>query len=203
MHVVSDLTIGFRDPVLWFVRSLILLYAAFYIFSFLWHAGKKIKAIASIWILTIITCLFSYFSNGAFGLNSMSGIPLFSVGVMAACYSTKFYKAFNVAFIPLIASFLVLSLVFTFHSRFVANLVHSLADYAIIGTLLLIFGKYHAEIKIPSVLAAITFDVYLTHFKVLTVLKYTDLNLSIWLFVVATALVSLSFYLLRSRLLKF
>jgi len=132
----------------------------------------------------------------------MSGIPLFSVGVMSAFYSSKFYKVFNVAFVPLILSFFTLSLVFAFHPRFVANIAHSIADYAVVGTILLIFGKYHPRIKIPAILAAITFDIYLVHFKVLTVIKQSDLGLSVILFVAATAVASIGFYLLRSRLLK-
>lgn len=201
--VVRDLAIGFRDPVLWFIKSLIILYAAFYIFSVWLYKGEVVLAFVTFWILTIATCVVSYFTNGSFGLSSMSGIPLFSVGVISAYYSTRFYKRFNVAFIPLVVSLMLLSLVFTFHPRFVANIVHSIADYAIVGTLILIFSNYQPNFKIPSVLAAITFDIYLVHFKILIVIKETDFDLSLGLFIAATAIASVGSYLLRSRLLKF
>lgn len=194
--------IGFKDPVLWFIKSLIVLYIAFYLFSFLLSKGRIKIAFLIIWILTAITCLISYFSNGSFGLSSMSGIPLFSVGVMSAYCSTKFYKRFNIAFIPLVVSLMLLSLVFTFHPRFLANMVHSIADYTVVATLLLVFSRFRPNVKIPAILAAITFDIYLVHFKTLIVISESDMGLSLWLFIAATIVASIGFYCLRTRLLK-
>ncbi len=155
-----------------------------------------------LWFMTLITCVISYFSNGAFGLNSMSGIPLFSVGVIVALYNNRFFKCFSAAFLPLIVSFGLLSAVFAFHPRFIANTVHLLADYAAVGTILLIFSNVKPEIKISSFWAAFTFDIYLVHFKVLTVIHSLNYKMSQILFIGATVLASIAFYQVRTRLLK-
>lgn len=201
--VICDLFLNFRDPVLWFIKSLLILYAAFYLFAYILQNGRQKFAFAVLWIITILTCIISYFSNGSFGLNSISGIPLFSVGVIAASHSAKFYKNINAAFIPLVISFILLSCVFALHSRFVANIVHVLADYSIIGTILLCFSNTHPDIKIPSILAAVTFDIYLIHFKILMLMSVSNLELSIIPFIVATVFVSIIFYQLRTQILKF
>ncbi len=132
----------------------------------------------------------------------MSGIPLFSVGVISALYNDRFYKCFNIAFVPLIISFILLSAVFLCHPRIIANVGHSIADYAVVGTMILVFSKYNLSLKFPAVLGAITFDIYLVHFKILEIFKAFDFNLSIAAFIAATAVASIEFYLLRTRLLK-
>lgn len=201
-QIIGGLMVGFEDPVLWFIKSLIILYAAFYLFSFLLTEGKIKKAFLLLWTLTVITCLINYFSNGSFGLSSMSGIPLFSVGVMSAYYGNRFYKRFSIAFIPLVVSLMLLTLVFTFHPRFLANMVHSIADYAVVATILLVFSRFRPNVKIPAICAAVTFDIYLVHYKVLTVISESDMELSLWLFIASTAAASIGFYTLRTKLLN-
>ncbi len=200
--IVNDLFVDYKDPVLWFVRSLILLYISFYVFAYFLSIKKVQIAFVLLWILTVATCVISYFSNGAFGLNSMSGIPLFTVGVIAAFYQDKYYKIFNWSFIPLIISFVLLSVVFSYHPRALANIFHSLADYATIGVILLVFSRFRPVVKFPAVLGAITFDIYLVHFKALVIISNSDIDLSFLLFVVSTAFASIGFYLLRTRIFK-
>jgi len=132
----------------------------------------------------------------------MSGIPLFSVGVISALYNDKFYRCFNIAFIPLIISLIILSIAFLYYPRFIANIGHSIVDYAMVSTILMVFSIFKPSLKLPTVLGAITFDIYLVHFKILEIFKASDLDLSIAAFLAVTAVVSIGFYLLRTRLLK-
>lgn len=201
-QIFIDLAIGFRDPVLWFIKSLILLYISFFAFSIMLQTNRRI-AIATLWVLTVLVCVISYFTNGAFGLNSISGIPLFSIGVIAALYSSKsIIRRLHISILPLILCFAAISVVMSFFPRFIANIAHVLADYSVVGILIIIFTNWRPEIKIPSILALITFDVYLVHFKVLTVMKSMTPTLPLLVFVAATLLCAIALYFIRNKIIK-
>lgn len=198
---IRDLIIGFRDPVLWFIKSLLLLYTVFYLAT-IFIRKSKILPLIILWIGTIGVCIVSYYTNGDFGLNSISGIPLFAVGVVAALWSSNGSKRFHPALIPLVLSFGAISLLMWWHPRFIPNLVHLIADYSTIAAILIVFCNWSPSIKMPAVISLMTFDIYLVHYKVLTVMKEYEPPMSIVLFLVATALLSLSFYFLRTKLIK-
>lgn len=199
--VIRDLLCGFKDPVLWFVKSLFLLYGSFYL-STLLLKKTKIQSLLVLWIGTIITCIVSYFSNGSFGLNSISGIPLFAVGVVSALWASHTIMRVHPALITLIVSFMAISLAMSFHPHLIPNLVHVIADYSVITTIILFFSKWHPNIKIPALFSLITLDIYLVHFKVLTIMKEISPTLPIAIFIIGTLLFALSLYLLRTKLIK-
>lgn len=201
MLILNDLLWGFKDPVLWFIKSLILLYAFFYL-STLLLSKKQSKGLIILWCGTLITCVVSYFSNGDFGLNSISGIPLFAVGVIAALWPERKSKRLQPALIPLLFSFMAVSLTMSFFPRFVPNMAHVLADYAVVATIILIFSRWQPTIKVPAIISLITFDIYLVHFKVLTVMKEVTPAMLIVIFIAAALLLSLSLYFLRTKLIK-
>lgn len=79
-------------------------------------------ALSILWIGTVITCVISYFTNVAFGLNSIPGIPLFAVGVVSALWpSLRFFKL-HPALLALLLCFCVpvfLNVFFlSFHSEY-------------------------------------------------------------------------------------
>lgn len=155
-----------------------------------------------LWSGTVITCIISYFSNGTFGLNSISGIPLFAVGVVSALWSLRKFMGIHPAFVALFFSFIAISLTMSFFPRFIPNLAHVIADYAVVSTIIVVFSKWQPAIKVPTLFSLITFDIYLVHFKVLTVMKQVTPTLPIAIFVIATLLFSLSLYFLRTKLIK-
>lgn len=199
--ILNDLFWGFKDPVLWFIKSLILLYGTFYL-STIFLRKNRTYGVLILWCGTIITCIISYFSNGAFGLNSISGIPLFAVGVLTALWKSRKFIRMHPALIALLVSFIAVSLTMSFFPRFIPNLAHVLADYAVVATIIIIFSKWQPNIKIPALFSLITFDIYLVHFKVLTVMKEVTPTLPITIFIIATLLFSLSLYFLRTKLIK-
>lgn len=199
--IISDLLWNFKDPVLWFIKSLIILYGSFYL-STIYLKKNQILSLTVLWTGTVITCIISYFSNGAFGLNSISGIPLFAVGVLAALWSSHKFMRLHPALIALFASFIAVSLTMSFFPRFIPNLVHVIADYAIVATIIIVISKWQPVIRVPALFSLITFDIYLVHFKVLTVMKEVTPTLPIAVFIIATLLISLSLYFLRTKLIK-
>lgn len=199
--IISDLLWGFKDPVLWFIKSLIFLYGSFYL-STLFLKKNKTLSLTVLWTGTVVTCIISYFSNGTFGLNSISGIPLFAVGVLTSLWSSRKLMRLHPALIALLASFIAVSFTMSFFPRFVPNLAHVIADYAVVATIIMVFYRWQPVIKIPALFSLITFDIYLVHFKVLTVMKEVTPTLPIAIFIIATILLSLSLYLLRTKLIK-
>lgn len=199
--IISDLLWSFKDPVLWFIKSLILLYGSFYL-STLYLKKNQTLSLTVLWTGTVITCIISFFSNGTFGLNSISGIPLFSVGVLTALWQSRKFMKLHPALVALFISFIAVSLTMSFFPRFFPNLVHVIADYAVVATIIIVLSKWQPVVKIPALFSLITFDIYLVHFKVLTVMKDVTPTMPIAIFIIATLLFSLSIYFLRTKLIK-
>lgn len=200
--IFADLLYKFGDPVLWFIRVLVLMYVGFYVFTLI-LTKNKLAAIGLLWISTAIVCIISYYSNGSFGLNSLSGIPLFSIGVILALFSSRYIKGMHVALFPLVLSFLCVSITMYFHDRFFENLMHVIADYSVVGAIIVTLSRWNIAIKVPSLLALITFDIYLVHFKVLTFMQSITPELPILMFLMVTLFISISFYMIRTKLIRF
>ena len=177
-----------------------MLYSVFYLASVFIRKSEKAFLIV-LWCGTVSICFSSYFMNGDFGLNSISGIPLFSVGVVAALWSSRVLKGLH-PIIPLVLSFAAVSFVMSFYPRYIPNLAHVIADYTVVATIIIVFSKWKLSICIPAILSMITFDIYLVHFKVLVVMKEVTPTLPISLFMAATALFSVALYCLRTKLIK-
>ena len=192
---------GLKDPVLWFIKSLILLYGSFYLSTLSLRKSRAI-ALCTLWIGTVITCVISYFANGDFGLNSILGIPLFAVGVVSAQWPSRRFIRLHPALLALLLSFMSLSFLMSFFPRFIPNIDHVIADYAVVATIIVVFSKWQPEAKIPALFSLITFDVYLVHFKVLTVMKQVAPTFPMVIFVLATLLFATALYFLRTKLIK-
>lgn len=199
--IVRDLLWEFSDPVLWFVKVLMLLYASFFL-STLCMANNRQLGLAILWAGTVITCCVSYFSNGTFGLNSISGIPLFAVGVVTALWRSTEFKWVHPALVALAVSFAAVSATMAFYPRFVPNVAHELADYAAVATIILLFSRWRPTFRIPTLLSLVTFDIYLVHFKVLVVMKEVSPSMSVAIFISATLLLSFALCFLRTKLIR-
>lgn len=70
------------------------------------------------------------------------------------------------------------------------------------AVLICVLSLKRIDIKIPSLLALLSFDIYLIHNKVLLSMKDNCDYVELISFVVITLLATSLFYLLRSRLLK-
>ena len=194
--IIRDLLWGFRDPVLWFIKSLILLYGSFYLSTFYLKKNQPL-GLAVLWTGTVITCVISFLCE-----YSISGLPLFAVGVVSVLWPSRRFITLHPALIALLLSFFAVSISLLCLPRFIPNLAHVLADYAVVATIIVVFSKWQPIIKAPAVLSLITFDIYLVHFKVLVVMKAIIAIWSVATFIIATLCFSLSLYLLRTKLIK-
>lgn len=200
--IVRDLIWGFRDPVLWFIKVLIILYVGFFLFSLILRIKKTGYAIIVLFLSILGACFFSFYTNGSFGINSISGIPLFGVGVISALYPLRVYKGLHISIIPLVACFMCVSLFMSFYPRFIANVVHVAADYVTVGIIILFFTHFSFSFKVPVILALLTFDIYLVHFKILEVMTSTMGYIPLLGFIVVTVMISVIFFDLRKYLIR-
>lgn len=95
-----------------------------------------------------------------------------------------------------------ISLIMSYHERFIANLIHVIADYSIVEVIILCCSHWKSNIKIPSILALLTFDIYLIHFKVLIVMQHLTPSLPLIIFIISTLLLSSALLIVRKKIIK-
>lgn len=190
----------FGDSVMWFMKNLLVLYAGFAVFAYFLHAGKRVATFVVFCAMMLATGVQSYYCNGDFWIHSLSGIPLFAVGVVAALYRDRYFMGLHVAFVPLLLGLLSVLAIMWFYPRFIPNSVHTLADFMCVGTILVVFSRYRPSVKVLPVLSMLTFDVYLVHFKVLVVMTENGGEISPVVYFAAVLAVAALFGLFRIKI---
>ena len=80
--------------------------------------------------------------------------------------------------------------------------IHALINVACMMVLIFILSIKSLNIKIPTIIAALSFDIYLVHNKVLMTMKDNLDFVSLPLFVLFVLMATITFYFLRSRIFK-
>lgn len=154
---------GFADPVMWYIRVLIPLYALFFIATVI---GHKSHYKLCIYILAVICVAYSI---GASIINDgiqKHSVPLFALGAIASVIKNNRYAVLKFSGITLLTG-LIVSCASLATSHPITGFVHSFFDYVVIILIVAIISFKSFDIKAPVLLSAITFDIYLIHFKVL------------------------------------
>lgn len=194
--VIYNLFFGFKDGVLWFVKVLFMLYFAFFVFSSILIYNKLYAFIT----LTLISSIIYIITYAYIGYYAPISIPLFGLGVFASLYKGKNYICFNVSLIPLIILAIIVA-VLSYMITSKSLMIHSVINFTMIGILIILFTAFPIKITLPSILTAISFDIYLIHNKILQILILVD-KVSLITFVILTAIVTIAFYYLRTKIIK-
>ena len=167
-HIFYDMFWGFDDGVLWFVKILFGLYAAFFIFSQFCN-NDRYKAGWSILILSSIILM--YIANITDGYSSIA-IPCFTLGV----FYSRSHNQWHTLTLMVVA--LCCSVVYTMITKDNHGL-HAAINYSLLIAAILIFNKVQCvrytkmyNSKCIALCGVISFDLYLTHFKVMESLIY-------------------------------
>lgn len=163
-NLIYTILWGFDDCVLWFVKILMGLYLLFYLFSVFRNKGQAKVGYGVMIIGTICLMIVADKTDGY----SPIGIPCFMLGVIASV--TKNTKTETV----LLGSLFFVSAVYSAITHDNQG-YHAAFDYGLIWVLLLVplitRPKFHQEYlgmnKWLAYSSALTFDVYLVHYKVL------------------------------------
>ncbi len=165
----------------------------FYAFSCIYE-HNKIAGYTTLAILTIAVTMGVYLLMHDY--MSIS-VPLFSIGVILSTRREQSDKTLLLT-IGLCLLILLCQIPFLYMELW----VHSAINIFFVASIVLIFTIKNITLKIPAILGAISFDLYLVHNKVLMVLNNNMEVAPLLLFLVLTLLATSLFYLLRSKILK-
>lgn len=176
---------GFFDRVLWFIQVLLVLYIVFHFFTWL-ESKNKIVAWILIFVMTFIVRTFASKYIGSFTAFS---IPFFTIGAFASEFKSKCILFFNIALIP--------TLIYGIFELLKGS-EYILFLCLIVSSMIILFTLWKPKFNCPVLLAALSFDIYLVHFKVLLLARGLSTNLALWEFLLLSIVVALSFHIVRT-----
>ena len=186
---------GFSDGILWFVKAIMICYGLFRLY--LLFRKSVFGTVCALTVGTIVayTLVYHLFADWA-----AISIPLFSLGILIADYNEKSYKILRsrngIIIISLITALMVLLFLYK------GNLyLKSLFNWYVIFALLLFASRLHINVDIPKWWGEISYDIYITHNKVINYLKPMYTYIGFWRFTLVVSLVASLVHLLR-KLLK-
>jgi len=194
--IFNDLFIDMKDCVLWFIKVLLLLYFIFYLFVAVYNKNKKLG-----FTILFISTVFAYTLVSSLKAPSYAvSVPFFAIGVIVSILKSR-----PRIFISAVSGICFISCTLTcLHQYFGASfmLPHTLFNYFALFTLILVFSKYSIDIKCPALIGALSFDVYLIHYKVIYTLTPNKEDINIALFISLTLIAITVFYPLRTFIAK-
>ena len=187
---------GFADPVMWFIRVLIPLYIAFYLFTVL---DNKIRTTVPVWILLTVCVVYSILSICYNDNIIHHSVPMFALGVMTSYYKDK-GTLLCVLLICGCGVPIGLSAFLTSHP--LTGFIHCYFDYILIALMVLVMSKYRINKGLPTLLTTIIFDIYLVHFKLLEIgSRFISLESLLICILPVTLIVAWCFMRLRTALI--
>lgn len=176
----------FHDYILWFVGVILMLYLSF--FAYKKTPGRYLPAAVFALCIAAVMAV-TYFVTGPFATIS---IPLFAVGVLVAEKSSWIGEHLAPAAIVSIAALAIVAFAFR-HDMLV---VHAAINFAAIWFVVVVLTVFDVSFRLPKWVGDISFDVYLTHNKVILVAEALMLTQPLAMFLLCTACVAvLSFFL--------
>lgn len=177
---------NFGDEVLWFVKTLFVLYAIFFLFS----VFRQINATVGLIFLVAMTI-------GHFILYKSISVPYFSLGVILSLYKDQNIRILITIWVVAICYAILGFLMF--ETNFAG---HSAINAVLICIFILALSIRTWEIKIPAILGVMSFDLYIVHNKVLMaqICNYDEVPL--WLFVTVSLTITVAFFFFRTKVFK-
>lgn len=155
---------GFEDGILWFIKVILLEYLVFA--AYIYFGIKTWLREIVLWGGTALVYIITFI---VFGDWAAISIPLFTFGMLLAKYESWFYSFAHSkgVIIWLIAITGIMGLAYYLWGNVYA---HALLNYYVI-TGIIVAGAYSLTVKappyIPDWAGSVSYDIYLTHYKVL------------------------------------
>jgi len=190
--ILSNILIEFGDGVLWFIKVLIPLYVVFYLYSLVKIYNDRCGLV----FITTSTCIVTILTYYLIAPFACISVPFFTLGVLMSVFK----DTQGAVFLTIGSSIVLALLSYTILNESLA--INSILNILFMTSLIAIFFFKKIDIKIPSIFALMTFDLYLIHNKVLMSLKNNTDSVELWLFVSLTMIVTISFYFFRTKILR-
>lgn len=189
--VFESFILSFYDPVLWFVKIIILFYVLLYAYKKINHSIKSKKTLTLI-LFTVFSTIFVRYTIDTFASVS---VPAFYIGVYTAenpsMSKTSFFK-YTFTVILICATSLM------FVGDFLMG-VHG--GISIVVLLFLVYMLSYCEMTMccPKFCGDMSYDVYLVHNKVKILTLYFAHDLSLFFFILCTAICTVAFWWIRHK----
>ena len=190
-HLIYATLWGFSDGILWFVKAIMLCYVLFRIYIYFKNkVGREFIALL-IGTIVVYALVFYYFADWC-----AIAIPMFTLGVIISDYNRLSFDTLKSKWIIIIL--LAITILYTILYVLLGNLYFkALFNWYVIILLLIICVFYRIDVKIPSWMGEISYDIYITHNKVINYLRPMCAYIGFWNFTLITAIVSSLVYILR------
>jgi len=163
--LLYDFFWGFADPVMWFIRVLLLLYALFHMFSIIIAKGHRRVGMYGLLGVCLVYSMITMRVNDSVQNHS---VPLFALGVLASLIKSDKNAMLKFSALTVVVGLMVSAAAFhTSHP--LTGFMHSIFDYIIVLLLVGWVSIGKLRWKANTLLAAMTFDIYLVHFKLFIV----------------------------------
>lgn len=179
---------------MWYIRVLIFLYIAFFVCSVV-ALRLGVKNTFMVFLgLSICYAMNDTILGGGIQKHS---VPMFAIGAMTSLIKSDRHAILKFGLMTVISGFAVSA------SAFITNhpltgFAHCFFDYLMVLFLVIAISCKPIRWKVPVLLSAITFDLYLVHFKVLIV-ESEIMSLTVFLTLSIPISIAISYLFMRFR----
>ncbi len=191
-NLLRMLTVDFGDGALWFIKSLLLLYVVFQIYVLLNRRNALVGAI----VFLCLTAVVQYFTHRHIAWFGSDAVMMFFIGALSSRFSDKGSPTVNVATVLLVV-YAVCGYGIYHSLRLVSNIL------VLIAIILICNYMYTRNIKTPNcppLLLALSFDIYLTHNKLLVLIEHFNFTVIMPVFLLISIGCAFVFHILRTSL---
>ena len=194
-----DIFWGFQDGAMWFINVLLFLYLSFAIYAKLIGVKERGANIVFILLIALITLATRYL-KGSF---AMIGIPMFLIGVYVS--NSKYHQQSIVkkVILPMTTSLSMIDayLFVAFGQEKLALVICAAFAYSVVFILIVYFSNNKIDFIFPPFLGVVSFDIYLVHNKVLTLLCNNGSNSPLYLYLIVVIFATVLFYVIRKNVI--
>lgn len=194
--VLYEILWGFSDPVMWYIRILMFLYISFFVCSVV---ALRIGAKNTFFGFLVLCICYAAIDTLLGGGIQKHSVPMFALGAITSLIKTDRRAIMKFSLITLVTGLLVSA--FAFGSQHpLTGFAHCIFDYLLVLFMVVIISCKPIQWRAPIVLSAITFDLYLVHFKVLIV-ESEIMSLILFLTLSIPISIGISYLFMRIRTL--
>lgn len=183
--------ITFGDGILWFIRVIAAMYLFFYGYTLIRQHKLWRLPILALGTAFAYSLVYLWVANWA-----AISVPIFTLGIILVEYNEHIYKMAHGWGIGIWA-ILITTLMFILYLLYGNLYVHAWINYFVITCIVMLCAYRNIVVSVPQWVGGISYDIYLTHNKVINLLKPVLGYIPLHLFLVGTIITSVASYSLR------
>lgn len=188
---------GFNDSAMWFIEAIMVLYIIFGVFIQLLYKMRKALSLLCLAAMTIVAIAFCLcFIQGTF---SVISIPMFAIGVMTSMCNDSVRKMRGVLASVIGWGLGMTAFTYLWDTPYAKYTVMTYASFLIVMLVLWIWD-IDFKAKCWTIAGMLSFDIYLVHNKVLTVMTSAHQEAPFLYYGLWVAVFTIVFYYLRKAI---